>query len=283
MARGARDIGGAVLVTGAGTGIGRACALMLAREGFEVVAAGRTRHTLDAVAAQSPLIRARVMDVTDEDDVARAVAAASPVGAVVNNAGVSVMGPLEGVPLAEWRRQFETNVFGAVTVCRAVLPQMRQRAQAGRATGRIVMMGSVAGRLAAPFMGAYAASKHAVEGITDALRREVSGRGVDVVLVRPGFVNTAFGEQEQESLEANAHEAYADARDRFARWHRERGHAASPSPDVVARAVLRALTDPRPRTRYDAPSRARRQIALREWLPDRVVDRMIARTTGTGG
>lgn len=276
------SLGGTVLITGAGTGIGRACALMLAREGLHVTAAGRTRGTLDEVAGQAPNIDAVIMDVTDEASVERAVVAASPVGAVVNNAGVSVMGPLEGVPLDEWRRQFETNVFGVATVCRAVLPQMRQRAQTGQGRGRIVNMGSVAGRLAAPFMGTYAASKHALEGMTDALRREVRGQGIDVVLVRPGFVDTGFGAQEQASLAANRHEAYAEAHERFARWHREKGHAASPSPDVVAEAVLRALTDAVPKDRYAAPDKAKRQVAMRNVLPTRLVDRMVAKTTGTG-
>ena len=268
-------LGGTVLITGGGSGIGRACALMLAKEGLHVTVAGRRRDALDAVAAAAPNVDALTMDVTDEASVERAVVAATPVGAVLNNAGVSVMGPLEGVPLAEWRRQFETNVFGAATVCRAVLPQMRQR---GR--GRIVNMGSVAGRLAAPFMGTYAASKHALEGLTDALRREVSGQGIDVVLVRPGFVDTAFGEQEQASLTANAHPAYAEMQARFAKWHREKGHAVSPSADVVATAVLRALTDTVPKDRYAAPERAKRQIAMRNLLPTALVDRIVAKTIG---
>ena len=273
-------LGGTVLITGGGTGIGRACALLLAKEGLHVTVAGRTREALDEVAGLAPNIDAVVLDVTDEASVERAVARTSPIGAVVNNAGVSVMGPLEGVSLDEWRRQFETNVFGVATVCRAVLPQMRQRARETGAGGRIVNMGSVAGRLAAPFMGTYAASKHAIEGMTDALRREVAGQGIDVVLVRPGFVDTGFGAQEQASLEANRHPDYADAHDRFAAWHRDHGHAASPSPDVVAAAVLRALTDTSPKDRYAAPPKAKRQIAMRNLLPAGVVDRMVARTIG---
>ena len=272
------DLGGTVLITGGGTGIGRACALRLAREGLRVTVAGRTEERLEEVAKRAATVDVAVMDVTDEASVERAVVAASPVGAVVNNAGVSVMGPLEGVPSEEWRRQFETNVFGVATVCRAVLPQMRQR---GR--GRIVNMGSVAGRLAAPFMGTYAASKHALEGMTDALRREVAGRGIDVVLVRPGFVDTGFGAQEQASLRANAHPDYEDAQRRFARWHEEHGHAASPSPDVIAEAVLRALTDAAPADRYTAPPKARRQVTMRNLLPTRLVDRMVARTIGLEG
>ena len=275
------SLGGTVLITGGGTGIGRACALTLAREGLHVTVAGRTQASLGEVASQAPNIDAVLMDVTDEGSVERALVAASPVGAVVNNAGVSVMGPLEGVPLAEWRRQFETNVFGAATVCRAVLPQMRQRGEGTGAGGRIVNVGSVAGRLAAPFMGVYAASKHALEGLTDALRQEVRPFGIEVVLVRPGFVNTRFGEQEQAGLREHAHPAYAGPLERFARWHRENGHAAAPGPEVVAEAVLRALTDADPKARYAAPAAARRNLLMRQVLPTRMVDGMVGRITGT--
>lgn len=268
-------LGGTIIVTGGGTGIGRACALLLAKEGLHVTVTGRKLQPLEEVASQAPNIATAVMDVTDERSVRSAIVGASPIGAVVNNAGVSVMGPIEEVPLDEWRRQFETNVFGVATVCRAVLPQMRQQ---GR--GRVVNVGSVAGRLAAPFMGVYAASKHAVEGMTDALRREVVGQNIQVSLVRPGFVDTSFGEQEQASLNAHRGAAYADAMDRFARWHKTRGHATSPGPEVVAEAVLSALTDARPRDRYTAPAKARRQIAMRNVLPGTMVDWMVAKTIG---
>lgn len=268
-----------VLVTGAGTGIGRACTLHLAGLGFEVLAAGRTLATLEAVAAEATgTVRPLVLDVTDEASVRAAIENAGTITDLVNNAGVSVMGPIEGVPLQEWRRQFEVNVFGAATMIRAVLPEMRA---AGR--GRIVNMGSVTGRLVPPFMGTYGASKHALEGMTDALRREVAGQGVQVTLVRPGFVRTDFGEQEQESLRANAHPAYAERQGRFARWHRENGHAAAPDPVVVARAVERALTDARPRSRYHAPAKAARLVAMREALPAGVIDRILVRKTDTAG
>jgi NAD(P)-dependent dehydrogenase (short-subunit alcohol dehydrogenase family) len=267
-----------VLITGAGSGIGRACALHLAGRGWTVLAAGRTPASLQAVAKEAEgKVLPLVLDVTDEASVAEAIGKAGAIDALVNNAGVSVMGPVEGVPLSEWRRQFEVNVYGAATMIRAVLPRMRE---AGR--GRIVNMGSVTGRLVPPFMGAYGASKHALEGLTDALRREVSRFGIEVTLVRPGFVNTPFGDQEQESLRANAHPAYEGPLSRFTAWHEEEGHAASPSPVVVAQAVERALTDSPARSRYHAPARAGRLVALREALPARLVDRMIARTTRTG-
>ena len=263
-----------VLITGAGSGIGRACAERLASEGWQVVASGRREAPLHDLVAAAANVTPLVMDVTDEASVRAGVAAAGPLDAVVNNAGVSVMGAVEAVPIEEWRRQFETNLFGVARVCQATLPGLRER------RGRIVNVGSVAGRIASPFMGVYASSKHALEGMTDALRREVAEQGVRVVLVRPGFVNTPFGAQEQESLAHHAHPAYAEAQARFARWHREEGHAASPGPAVVAEVVARALTDERPRDRYAAPARARRLLALRNTLPTRLVDRMVARTIG---
>ena len=261
-----------VLITGAGTGIGEACATYLADRGWGVVAAGRRKAPLDALAASAPNVAPLVLDVTDEASVRAGVEAAGPLDAVVNNAGISVMGPIEAVGLDEWRRQFETNVFGVATVSRHALPGLRAR------RGRIVNIGSVAGRIASPFMGVYASSKHAVEGLTDALRREVARHGVEVVLVRPGFVNTPFGEQEQASLARHEHPAYAEATARFRRWHKEAGHAASPGPQVVAEVVHRALTADSPRDRYAAPARARRLLALRNALPTAVVDGLVERT-----
>ena len=263
-----------VLVTGAGSGIGRASAERMAAAGWDVVAAGRREGPLADLADAAPRVTPRVMDVTDEASVRAGIEAAGPLDAVVNNAGVSVMGAVEAVPLDEWRRQFETNLFGVAAVCQAALPGLRER------RGRIVNVGSVAGRIASPFMGVYASSKHALEGLTDALRREVAEQGVRVVLIRPGFVNTPFGAQEQESLERHAHPAYEAAQARFARWHKEEGHAASPGPEVVAEAVHAALTEPAPRDRYAAPARARRLLLLRNTLPTRLVDKMVARTIG---
>jgi NAD(P)-dependent dehydrogenase (short-subunit alcohol dehydrogenase family) len=196
---------------------------------------------------------------------------------LVNNAGVAVMGAIEAVPLEEWRRQFEVNVFGVANMCRAVLPQMRQKGE-----GRIVMIGSVTGRLVPPFQGVYGASKHALEGLSDALRRELRPFGIEVSVVRSGFVNTDFGEQEQEQLKKHRLDDYGLWHDRFAKWHHERGHKAAPGPVVVARQVERALTDARPRTRYACPPPAKRFLRMRKYLPARVVDRIIERTIARG-
>lgn len=265
---------GRVLITGAGSGIGRACALYLAEEGFHIIAAGRRREPLEKLAAEKPgLMTPVTFDVTDLPSIEAAIPEISPINAVVNNAGIAVMGAIEAVPLEEWRRQFETNVFGVANVCQAVLPQMRQRQE-----GRIINIGSVTGRLVPPFQGVYGASKHALEGLSDALRRELKPFGIQVSVIRSGFVNTTFGEQEQESLQRHRLEAYAQHHDAYAKWHREKGHKVAPDPVVVARQVERALTDTQPRTRYSCPAEATRLLFLRHILPAPVIDRMIERT-----
>ena len=265
---------GRILVTGAGTGIGKACALYLAGEGFHVVAAGRRIAPLEALAKERPgSITPISLDVTDPESIAQAMPGISPIDGLVNNAGIAVMGAIEAVPLDEWRRQFEVNVFGVANMCQAVLPQMRQRGQ-----GRIVNIGSVTGRLVPPFHGVYGSSKHAIEGLTDALRREVERYGVFVSLVRPGFVNTSFGEQEQESLAKHRLEGYAVHHDQYAKWHHEQGHRVAPDPVVVAHEVEKALTAPKPRTHYACPSSAKRFLLLRAILPARIADGFINRT-----
>ncbi|MEM6747546.1 MAG: SDR family oxidoreductase [Pseudomonadota bacterium] len=262
-----------VLITGAGTGIGRACALHLAEKGFDVIAAGRRAEPLESVAAEAKgVVRVQTLDVTDPASIEAAMPAISPVEGLINNAGVSVMGPVEAVGLDEWRRQFEVNVFGAANMIRAVLPQMRQRR-----AGRIVQIGSVTGRVVPPFMGTYGSSKHALEGMSDALRREVADYGIKVSVIRPGFVRTDFGDQEQASLAKHRLPDYAEHQDQFAKWHHENGHKVAPDPICVAIAAEKALTAPNPRTRYAVPRSAIQNIGLRTFLPAPLVDTVINR------
>lgn len=158
----------------------------------------------------------------------------------------------------------------------AVLPAMR-----GAGAGRIVNVGSIAGRLASPFMGAYAASKHAVEGLTDSLRRELQPFGVKVSLIRPGFINTPFGEPEQEGFAryAEAGRPYAARVAAFKAWH-AKGHPKGASPFDVAEAIAHALTAARPHSRYTVPARYIGPLMLRNLLPSAIVDRAFARATG---
>ena len=225
-----------VLITGASSGIGEECAVFLAQKGFRVFAAARSTEKLKALTAVgSGRVTPVEMDVTDEASIANALKLIAEDGAplygLVNNAGVSELGPVEKVPAEEWRKLFETNVFGLVAVTRAVLPQMRA---AGR--GRIVNIGSLTGRIASPFQGVYAATKHAVEGLSDSLRRELVPHGIKVSVVRPGAINTPFGAHEAQSLSRYlTDDVYGEQAAAFKAWF-ERQHPAAPSPLVVAEA-----------------------------------------------
>jgi NAD(P)-dependent dehydrogenase (short-subunit alcohol dehydrogenase family) len=260
------------LVTGASTGIGRACAIHLTGLGYTVLAG--VRRDADAPPGTEPVR----LDVTSEADVA---AAAARVGgrldALVNNAGIAVNGPVEVLPVDEWRRQFEINVIGQVAVTRALLPALLT------ARGRIVNMSSISGRIAFPIVGPYAASKFALEALTDTLRREVGPHGVQVVSIEPGAIVTpvwdksrAAGEQLANGMPAEARERY-DSVIRALRTHAERVPHDGLPPEAVAEVVGRALTARRPRTRYVIGRRARIQAVLARLLPDRAFDALVRR------
>ena len=270
-----------VLVTGASSGIGEATAVHIARKGFRVFAAARRIDKLqDLTSVADGRITPLEMDVTDDQSVSTAIQKITDEGVslygLVNNAGVSVTGPVEEVPLDDWRRQFETNVFGLVRVTQAVLPQMRETRR-----GRVINIGSVAGRIAPPFFGAYAASKHAVEGLSDALRRELAPHGIKVSVIRPGFINTNFGHQEQEALEnyMGADAPYAEQISIFKAWH-SKGHPTAPPPSIVAEAVHDALTAERPNSRYTAPKKMLGFLGLRNLAPSALTDRVFEKVTG---
>lgn len=271
-----------VLVTGASSGIGEAAAVYLAQKGFRVFAAARSADKLKSLQGLAGgRISPVTLDVTDPASIEAArVRIEGDIGGaiygLVNNAGVTVMGPVESVPLDEWRRQYETNVFGVVSVIQAFLPSMREARR-----GRIVNIGSVSGRIAAPFQGAYASSKHALEGVTDSLRRELRPWGVKVSLVRPGFINTPFGHQEQASLEkyADDREPYADQVAIFKAWHAH-GHPSAPPPSIVAEVVHDALTAERPHSRYTVPPKMMGALMIRNLLPSAITDRIFERVNG---
>lgn len=270
-----------VLVTGASSGIGEATAILLAHKGFRVFAAARRIEKLNQLSGLGGgRITPIAMDVTDEASIGKALADIADDGSalygLVNNAGVSVMGPFEQITTDEWRRQFETNVIGLATVTRAVLPQMREAAR-----GRIVNIGSLTGRIAAPFQAPYAASKHAVEGLSDSLRQELAPYGIKVCVIRPGFINTPFGHQEQDALAkfTGEGEPYADQVRIFKEWH-AKGHPNAPPPTIVAEAVHHALTVDRPHSRYTVPAKMLGVLALRNLMPSAIVDRIYERVTG---
>lgn len=273
-----------VLVTGASSGIGEATAVLLAGAGFRVYAAARRIEKLRALEGLGDgRIAALALDVTDAASIDAAMARIAADGAalygLVNNAGMSVTGPIEEMPLEEWRAQFETNVFGVIAMTKAVLPAMR-----AAGAGRIVNIGSVSGRLAAPFMGAYAASKHALEGLTDSLRRETAPFGIKVTLIRPGFIHTPFGGPEQEGFARYIGEdrPYSERIAAFKAWH-AKGHPNGAPPGAVADVVLKAVTVARPHSRYTVPARFIAPVMLRNLLPSAIVDPVFATVTGVRG
>ncbi len=273
-----------VVITGASTGIGAACALHLDKQGLRVFAGVRRQADADALKAKaSSRLVAIALDVADSLSVSTAASAvAGAVGdagldGLVNNAGVVVTGPVEFLPLPELRRQLEINVVGQVAVTQAFLPLIRA------ARGRIINMGSIAGRLATPFSSAYGASKFALEALTDALRLELAPWGISVSIIEPGAVATPIWEKGAKSgaamLAAAPPEAlvlYAEALEAFKKTSE---HAAKHAVDPieVARVVEHALTAARPKTRYVVGRRAKIGAAMALLVPDRMRDNMVAK------
>lgn len=274
---------GAVVITGASSGIGAACARHLDQLGFTVWAGVRRKTDGDALArAASPRLRVVMLDVTDPMSIAeagRAIAegtSGSGLAALVNNAGISVAGPLELLPLAEVRTQFEVNVIGALAVTQVLLPSLRL------ARGRIVNISSIAGLAATPFLGAYCGSKFALEAMSDALRMELAPWGIAVSLVEPGAIQSQIWQRATMSatrvLGEVAPEALALYAEPLGRMQKViAGAAARAIPaDAVAHIVARALTASRPRTRYLVGTDARFRALLKRILPDRAQDRLLA-------
>jgi NAD(P)-dependent dehydrogenase (short-subunit alcohol dehydrogenase family) len=278
---------GAVVITGTSTGIGRAAALRLDGAGFDVFAGVRRPEDGERLEADaSGRLRALILDVTDADAIAAAArdveAAVSERGVAgrVNNAGVTVVGPLEFVAIDDIRRQLEVNVVGQVAVTQAFLPLIR------RATGRIVNISSVGGRVVNGFLGPYQASKFAIEAVTDALRKELRPWGIQVVAIEPGSIDTEMWrkgtEQGQEMIDGLPPEAralYGEQIPKVMEFALKIAERAV-SPERVAAAIERALTASRPRTRYLVGIDAHAQVALSGLLPARAMDALEARLMG---
>jgi len=275
---------GAVVVTGTSTGIGAACALHLDRLGFRIFAGVRKEKDGETLIQKtSGRITPLLIDVTDEasttaaaDIVAKAVGDVGLFG-LVNNAGIVVGGPLEFLPLSEIRKQFEVNVFGQIAVIQAFLPLLRE------SRGRIVNMGSIAGRIAFPFIGPYSASKFAFEAITDALRVELMPWGISVSIIEPGDVATPIWRKSFAAAEKRAQNFPPQAVDLYGsslkavRIAAGKAAAAGIDPDIVARAVAHALTARNPKTRYPVGHDVRLRALLKNVLPDRLFDQLVIR------
>jgi NAD(P)-dependent dehydrogenase (short-subunit alcohol dehydrogenase family) len=272
---------GNILVTGASTGIGRACALRFAELGYRTFAGVRKLSDGDAVKAQSSgNIEPLLLDVTRPESIdgALAVAGDQPLAGLVNNAGIATLGPLELLPIDAWRRQFEVNVFGLVAVTQACLPLLR------RGRGRIVNVGSIAGRSALPGSGPYDSSKFAVEAITDVLRMELQPFGISVSVIEAGAVATPAWEKSLQAADdlggQVAPERYALYAGLMATLRKEAMESARKAlpPDAVVKAVVHAMTARKPKTRYLVGRDAWFWLLL-NLLPDRWRDWLILSKT----
>lgn len=271
------------VITGASTGIGRSAALHLDRLGHRVIAGVRNPGDGDALRkSASERLAPVVLDVTDADDIAQAVQAVddalggAPLDGLVNNAGISLGGPLEFLDIDRLRLQLEVNVVGLVAVTQALLPLLR------RGPGRIVNISSIGGRVTSPFMGPYCASKYAVEALSDALRMELGPWGIHVSVIEPGPVHSPIWDKGREqyreyaaAMPARARELYGPYLARTEEAIAERIRIAVPT-SATDHVIEHALLAPRPRTRYLVGTAAKLAVAMRWILPDRLFDRAVA-------
>lgn len=281
-------------MTGAATGIGRATAEYLARRGFGVWAGVRTEpeaRELQSIALDGDgWLRAVQLDVTDARSIRSASAqiSAQPgepgLRGIINNAGVCIVAPAEFTPLDDWRRQFETNLFGAVGVTQAMLPLLRAYSTAGQRIARIINMGSITGEIAPPLFAAYGASKFALRAFSDALRLELRSQGICVSLIIPGAIQSRIWEKEKECVEAlgrnaSARQRYGTLIDNVAGY--VFGCAAKAIPaDRVADVVHRCLTARRPRPNYLLGWEAHVGARAKRFLPGRLLEFLLCRAMG---
>ena len=283
----ARNKSGAVLVTGASTGIGRACVKVLDEAGYKVFAGVRKQKDANAIKKESSKNVVPVtIDVTKERSITaakqkiqRSVGKDGLVG-LVNNAGVGGGGPVEFIPIDDFRHTLEVNLVGQVAVTQQFLPLIR------KGKGTIVFIASIGGRIAAPFMSPYSASKHGIEALGDSLRREVKPWGIDVVVVEPGSIDTKIWEKGGEQLEENRANApreamrlYGKQMENFGKVIVETANRGIP-PEKVAEVVRKAIRKGRPKHRYLVGTDAKIGARASAVLPSRTFDGMVRRQTG---
>ncbi len=271
------------LVTGASTGIGRASALALAQAGYITYATARRLESVQPFSQQG--LKALRLDVTDEGSMVAAVrqieAESGAVDVLVNNAGISELGPVEEIPLDRVRLEFETNVFGLIRLSQLVIPGMRHMGG-----GRIINISSMGGEFTTPFSGIYHASKYAVEAVSDALRFELEPFGIAVIVVQPGVIQTPLGEKTLHIIRSQAQRLdspYADRLTRYLRFLEDNSkpsEAATLIPEDVARVIMDAVQTQSPQTRYKVGEEAEQLASMRRKLSDREWDAMYRQILG---
>ncbi|MGC6500077.1 MAG: SDR family NAD(P)-dependent oxidoreductase [Henriciella sp.] len=276
-----------VVITGASTGIGRATAEYLAERGWQVFAGVRSATAAETLKDLSPRIDPIILDVTQADHIGAAVdhvsqaLAGETLTGLVNNAGVAVMGPLALQPVETFSSHFDVNVIGLLRATQGFLPLLGMDRFRSGPPGRIINITSVGGRLASPFLGAYTATKHAVESMTDSLRRELVIYGIDAIAVGPGAVQTPIWDKAEEANqdEAYSETAWADGLKAFSESMLDSGRKGLPA-DRIAHIVATALTTPRPKARYAPVPDKLTNFTLPLLLPKRVVDRVFGKRLG---
>lgn len=267
-----------VLVTGASTGMGAAAAHQLARRGFHVLAGVRRDRDGDAIRAAG--VEPVILDITEPEHVnalaARVAADPRALHGLVNNAGIQVNGPVEALPMEQWRWVFEVNLFGHIAVTQALLPALLH------SKGRVINISSIGGRAAMATYGAYAGAKFALEAVSDSLRREVAPLGVHVVVVEPGGVRTEMATRGVATANDVAARMTPDQAERYGSLVQANnalmssGTASGLTADAAARVIVKAVTTRRPRARYTAGRDAAMIIPLTRILSDRMLDRILA-------
>jgi NAD(P)-dependent dehydrogenase (short-subunit alcohol dehydrogenase family) len=266
------------LVTGASAGIGAATVKRLLADGFTVFAAARRTDRMAPLAAAGAHVLS--LDLTEDASIIAAVerirSEMGRLDVLVNNAGYGSYGALEDVPMAEARRQFDVNLFGAARMCQLALPMMR-----AQKSGKIVNVSSIGGKFGEPFGAWYHATKYALEGLSDCLRMELHPFGIDVIVIEPGAIRTEWGGIAHESLlKMSGDSAYGPYARRHAKMHERAGSSGlSSPPEKVADVIARAIAAKRPRTRYPAGGGASVFLFLQSILSDRMLDRLLRLAT----
>jgi NAD(P)-dependent dehydrogenase (short-subunit alcohol dehydrogenase family) len=278
-----------VLITGGSDGLGKAAAILLAERGYRVVAAGRSPKKLaemETLASQKKLPLSTVeLDVCSDESVKEAVQRVigeyGAIDVLINNAGVGYMAAVEEIAMADFKQQFETNLFGVLRVTQAVLPNMRERR-----SGRILMISSVAGLVSPPTYGAYSSSKHALEGLSNALRLELYPFGIRVVLIEPGYIVTNFQQTAkdlaQPYVERAATSPYQKIYEGAWKGANQGRRGSKTTPEDCAGVMLEAIETPNPRVRYGVTPLATLVKWGKRLASDRVLDQFLRRYYGVG-
>jgi NAD(P)-dependent dehydrogenase (short-subunit alcohol dehydrogenase family) len=275
------------VVTGASTGIGRGAVKVLTRKGWRVFAGVRKQSDVDSLRHEfGDKVEPILFDVTDADairaaaDLVRARLSGQTLKGLVNNAGIGVGGPLMHIPVEDIRRTLDVNLFGPVRVTQAFLPLLGTDRSLAGGPGRIVNITSVAGKIAPPFLGDYAISKHALEAFSESLRRELMLYGIDVIIVGPGAVATPIWDKaEQMDVAAYGNTDYAAVLQRFKDWFISDGRKGLPA-ERIGEVILAALTADKPKARYAVMRNKFFTWTLPNLLPKRLVDRLLAKQIG---